>query len=63
MVNSQLARFFFTMEKDNAYAMFGYRIRFIPGKKIPYKEKAEDRINCRTDIGQTEIKNVSYRYE
>lgn len=63
VVNTAVARFFITMEKENAYSMFGYRIRFIPGKKVPYKDKSKDKINCRTDIGQLEMKNVNYRYE
>ena len=48
------------MDKDNAHGMFGFRIRFVPTKKVIFKE-CQDRI--RAEFGQSEIKNVSYRYE
>jgi hypothetical protein len=40
--------------------MFGYRIRFIPGKKAPYKE---DLSLLNGDLAQGDLKNVNYRYE
>jgi hypothetical protein len=43
--------------------MFGFRTRFVPNKKIPYKEPFEKCCKQGFELGQSEIKTVSHRYE
>lgn len=53
-------KLFLNVDKDNAAQVFGYRIRFLPGKKQAFKERPERPLG---ELGLTEIRNVSYRYE
>jgi len=49
------------MEKDNAWMMFGYRVKYNRNVKIIHENETSARL--RSEIGQVECKNVSYRYE
>ena len=51
-------KLFLNIDKDNAHQIFGYRIRFLPGKKPLPRDRPEG-----AELGLSEIRNVSYRYE
>lgn len=53
-------KLFLNIDKDNCAQVFGYRIRFLPGKKGVFKERSD---RPQSDLGLSEIRNVSYRYE
>jgi hypothetical protein len=52
------------MEKDNAWQMFGYRVKFNRNVKLVVPPEHENtNSKYRTDLGQADCKSVSYRYE
>lgn len=53
-------KIFFMMEKDNAYSMFGYRIKYNRNIKDFYVENPN---RVRSEIGLAELRNVNYRYD
>ena len=52
------------MEKDNAWQMFGYRVKYNrPVKVVVPPEHDNTNSKYRTDVGQAESRSINYRYE
>ena len=55
-------KIFIQMEKENAWQMFGYRVKYNRTFKMPEIDIHANKA-LRTDIGQQDCKNVNYRYD
>lgn len=54
-------KIFIQMERENAWMMFGYRVKYNRNIKMP--EVVDNTGKLRSEIGQIECRNVNYRYE
>jgi hypothetical protein len=52
------------MEKDNAWQMFGYRVKYNRAVKMEVPPEHENTTSkYRSDVGQVDSRSVNYRYE
>jgi hypothetical protein len=52
------------MEKDNAWQMFGYRVKYNRTVKMDVLPEHENtNSKYRSDVGQVDSRSVNYRYE